>query len=54
VLTGIDQRSWMTKAYELGANLYLVKPMKFSELAGVIACAAIAGEKAQSEHPVPA
>lgn len=47
VLTGLEQRSWMTRAYELGANLYMVKPLRFSELAGAIVCAAHANSKPQ-------
>jgi len=43
VLTGVERRSWMEQAYKLGANLYLVKPLSFNELSGVIACAAVAG-----------
>lgn len=54
VLTGVDRRSWMSHAYALGANLYLVKPLRFSELAGVIACAALAGEKTPAKELVSA
>ncbi len=45
VLTGMEKAAAMARAYALGANLYMVKPLQYSELAGVVACAATAGAR---------